>query len=117
MGISITYDSLPVDDNDGDHVEASASADEGTGMRGDGEQVKWEIVAETFGLLQAQIIAGRLQTEGIPARAWQESVGQVYGMTVGPMGTGFVSVPDNFVERVQEMLAEDLTVYEDDDEE
>lgn len=70
--------------------------------------MQWENVAETMGLLPAQIIAGRLQSEGIPARAWQESLGVVHGLTIGPLGTGFVSVPREYVETALDILAEDV---------
>lgn len=70
------------------------------------EAVRWEVVAQTSGLLAARIIADRLQTEGIPARAWQESVGQAFGMVVGPLGTGNVSVPEEYVDAAQEILAD-----------
>jgi hypothetical protein len=84
-----------------------------------GEELQWEVVAETPGLLAARIIADRLQTEGIPARAWQESVGQAFGMVYGPLGTGFVSVPEAFVAQAQELLeaAENQVVDFDGEEE
>ena len=81
------------------------------------EAVQWKNVAETMGLLPAQIIAGRLQNEGIPARAWQESLGVVHGLTIGPLGTGYVSVPQEFVEQALEILdaeADDLDETEPD---
>ena len=36
------------------------------------KEIIWEVVSQAAGLLPAQIMAGRLQSEGIPARAWQE---------------------------------------------
>lgn len=78
------------------------------------EPVTWEIVAETMGLLPAQIIAGRLQSEGIPARAWQESIGMVHGLYVGPMGTGYVSVPDDYADQAVAIL-EASELADDDD--
>jgi hypothetical protein len=103
--------SLPLDqDNEQNHEnEVAATPPEQ-------QEVRWEVVAEERGLLPARIIADRLQSEGIPARAWQESVGQAYGMTVGPLGTGFVSVPEEYVERAQEILAESAEMPVDDDE-
>lgn len=89
-----TSSSLPLDD----HNKREA------GRAGGEQEVRWEVVAETPGLLPARIIADRLQSEGIPAHAWQESVGQAYGMVFGPLGTGFVSVPESFVAAAQEIL-------------
>jgi len=68
------------------------------------EEVQWEVVAQMPGLLPARIVADRLHSEGIPVRFWQESVGQAFGMTVGPLGTGYVAVPEALVERALEIL-------------
>ena len=70
--------------------------------------VQWKIVARTLGLTPATIIAGRLHAEGIPVRAWQEGAGQALGLTVGILGTGNVSVPEEFVEQALAILAEDV---------
>jgi hypothetical protein len=82
---------------------------------GQGE-IRWEEVATTSGIMQAQILAGRLQSEGIPARAWQESVGQTTGLVVGPLGMGHVLVPEAYVEQALAILADvDESVAEDDE--
>jgi hypothetical protein len=75
-------------------------------------------VAETAGLAPAEIIAGRLQSEDIPARAWQEGAGQAFGLTIGLLGTGFVVVPEEYVDRAKEILdaEDDFDAYEDYDE-
>jgi hypothetical protein len=69
------------------------------------EEIIWRNVAKTGGLLQAQIMAGRLQAEGIPARAWQEGAGGALGLTVGLLGTGYLDVPEEYVAQAQEILA------------
>ncbi|HEX6384005.1 MAG TPA: DUF2007 domain-containing protein [Anaerolineae bacterium] len=71
---------------------------------GGSEEVRWEIVASTAGLTPATIIAGRLQSEGIPARAWQEGAGQALGLTVGLLGTGYVTVPEHYAEEARKIL-------------
>ncbi|MBK8985653.1 MAG: DUF2007 domain-containing protein [Chloroflexi bacterium] len=63
-------------------------------------------VAKTYGLTQATIIAGRLQSEGVPARAWQEGAGQATGLIIGKLGTGHVVVPAAFEQKALEILAE-----------
>jgi hypothetical protein len=68
------------------------------------------------GLTQAAIIAGRLQAEGIPARAWQEGAGQALGLTVGLLGTGYVAVPAELVEEAEAVLDEEFEVDEDEEE-
>jgi hypothetical protein len=113
-------DSLPHDEEDVDSrpKPETAPVTRATETTPSGkETVQWENVAETMGLLPAQIIAGRLQNEGIPARAWQESLGVVHGLTIGPLGTGHVSVPREFVEQALEILdaeADDLDETEPD---
>lgn len=77
-------------------------------LGGEAEPVRWEIVAKTNGLLAAQIQTGRLQAEGIPARAWAESAGVAIGLTVGLLGTGYVSVPEEYVGLAHEILAEEF---------
>ncbi len=72
---------------------------------GGSDEVRWEIVATAPGIAVAHIIAGRLQAEGIPARAWQEAAGQAIGLTVGLLGTGYVSVPQEFADQAREILA------------
>jgi len=91
------------------------SADETT--PGDQKETRWEEVATTPGLTTAQILAGRLQAEGIPARAWQESVGQAAGLVVGILGTGHVVVPEPLAERAREILADVDSYIDEDDEE
>lgn len=68
--------------------------------------IRWVIVTKTPGLAPATIIAGRLQAEGIPARAWQEGAGQALGLTVGILGTGNVAVPGDYAEKARQILAE-----------
>jgi hypothetical protein len=76
------------------------------------QEVKWVEVAQTFGLTQAQIIAGRLQAENIPAYAWQEGAGQATGLVVGLLGAGHVMVPEEFEERALEILSDDVEIDE-----
>lgn len=63
-------------------------------------------VAQTFGLAQAQILAGRLQAEGIPAYAWQEGAGQAAGLVIGLLGAGHVMVPEEYEERALDILSD-----------
>jgi hypothetical protein len=69
------------------------------------------------GITPATIVAGRLQAEGIPVRAWQEGAGQALGLTVGLLGTGYVAVPEEYVAQALEILATDVEIAEDWDEE
>lgn len=73
-------------------------------------EIRWEVVAQTPGLTPATIIAGRLQSEGIPVRAWQEGAGQALGLTVGLLGTGYVAVPDDYADEARRILADDVEI-------
>ncbi len=68
--------------------------------------INWVEVAQTYGLTQAQIVAGRLQAEGIPAYAWQEGAGTATGLVIGLLGAGHVMVPEEYEERALEILSD-----------
>lgn len=73
-------------------------------------EIRWEIVARMPGITPATILAGRLQVEGIPVRAWQEGAGQALGLTVGLLGTGYVAVPEEYVDQALEILNTDVSI-------
>ncbi|MBP6015101.1 MAG: DUF2007 domain-containing protein [Candidatus Promineofilum sp.] len=78
------------------------------------QEVRWEVVAQTPGITAAEIIAGRLQSEGIPARAWQEGAGEALGLLVGLLGTGHVVVPEEYAQRARAILeADELAMDEE----
>ena len=87
------------------------------GQPGEVEQVRWEVVEKTAGITPAEIIAGRLQAEGIPARAWQEGAGEAIGLMVGLLGTGHVVVPEALAEQARAILAADAAAFAAEEEE
>ena len=99
-------------ENEDDEVKESMSE---TNTPGGEQETKWQVVTETAGLTTAEIIVGRLQAEGIPARAWQEGAGQAFGLTVGLLGTGYVLVPEPFLDKAKEILATSEEFAADDD--
>lgn len=102
----VTYQASFSGDNRDDSAPESTSP-------GGPDVVRWQVVARTAGLIPAQIMAGRLQAEGIPARAWQEAAGQAIGLTVGLLGTGYVAVPVELAEPAERILASDADSLED----
>ena len=76
----------------------------------DEQETKWEVVVKTAGLAPAEIIAQRLESEGIPARAWQEGAGQAFGLTVGLLGNGYVIVPEPFLDQAKAILEESIDI-------
>ena len=89
--------------------------DEMTTNPGDQKEEKWEVVTKTAGLAPAQIIAQRLESEGIPARAWQEGAGQALGLTVGLLGNGYVMVPESYLDEAKAILASSEQIDESSD--
>lgn len=85
--------------------QSDPSQREDVAQPGGNEEVRWVTVAETFGITQATIVAGRLRAEGIPARAWQEGAGQATGLIIGQLGVGHVVVPEEFEAQASEILA------------
>lgn len=87
-------------------------------IKKDKQNGRWEVVYQTFGLMDAQVIVGRLHAEGIPARAWQEGAGKALGLTVGKLGMAHIEVPAEFVKRAEEIIQTDYSdelPFEDDD--
>jgi hypothetical protein len=68
-------------------------------------------VCVTSGLLQAEIIKGKLEANDIPALLEYESLGPVMGLTVDGLGQVRVLVPEDKVETARMLLEE----TEDDD--
>jgi len=54
---------------------------------------------------EAQIIRGRLESEGIPAMLRYESAGLVYGLTVDGLGQVEIQVPSSLAQKAKEILA------------
>lgn len=84
---------------------------------GDAQEINWVVVEKTAGITVAEIIAGRLQSEGIPARAWQEGAGEALGLIVGLLGTGHVVVPEEYADQARALLEADAAALEMEEEE
>ena len=55
--------------------------------------------------MEAQIIKGRLESEGIPVLLSYESAGLIYGITIDGLGEVKVMVPERLEEEAKEILA------------
>ena len=73
---------------------------------------QWDRVAFVPGMVRADIIKGRLQTEGIPVKLRYESAGRIYALTLDGLGEVEVLVPSDRLQRAREILAQ---VYGEDD--
>ncbi len=81
------------------------------------EPARWVAVGTHFGPAEAAIIKGRLESQDIPAVIQQEALGIVMGLTVGPLGSARVLVPEPLLDRALAVLAETFEVDEDGEDE
>jgi DNA-directed RNA polymerase subunit RPC12/RpoP len=72
-------------------------------------------LTQTLGLLQAEIIAGRLRSAGIPVWIWQEGAGKAHGLIVGSLGVGHIMVPISQLQEAAEILLESPDLVEADE--
>ena len=66
------------------------------------------VIVCTARQMEAQIIQGRLESEGIPALLSYESAGLVYGLTVNGLGEVKIMVPKRLAEEAKEILGIDV---------
>ena len=55
----------------------------------------WEIIDEVYGELQAEILRGLLEAQGIQVVLNQEGAGRAYGINVGSLGMVQIMVPSH----------------------
>jgi type 1 glutamine amidotransferase len=69
----------------------------------DNQETHLEKVYTAHGQLQAHVIKGKLESEGIPVLLQHES--QVFAVTVDGMGAVRVLVPEHLAEKAREVIA------------
>jgi hypothetical protein len=62
------------------------------------------LVYRTAGLLQAEVVKGRLESAGIPVMLDYESLGRVMGITVDGLGEVRILVPTERAEDARQLL-------------
>ncbi|MBP7964044.1 MAG: DUF2007 domain-containing protein [Caldilineaceae bacterium] len=72
------------------------------------------VVWEAANPLEAQVVKGRLASEGIPAMIRGEALGNVYGLTVGSLAQTDVLVPGALAETAIEILNSEIEWLEED---
>lgn len=70
------------------------------------DEEKWEVAYTASGMANANIVLGRLETEGIPAKLKYEAVGAIYGITIDGLGKVDVLVPASYLQKVRDVLAQ-----------
>lgn len=69
------------------------------------DQLTYEILAEVFGRLEAELIESLLEAEGIDVELVQESVGHtIYPVTVDGLGRVQIFVPKSKIQEAREWL-------------
>ena len=63
------------------------------------------VVWEAANRMEAEIVAGRLHSEGIPAIISGEVLGTIYGLTTGTLAAATVLVPAALADKAVELLA------------
>ncbi|HYA15004.1 MAG TPA: DUF2007 domain-containing protein [Syntrophales bacterium] len=76
------------------------------------DEEKWEVACRASGMTNANIMAGRLETEGIPTRLRYEAVGAIYVITIDGLGEVEIMVPEGLLDKAREVLSQS---YDDKD--
>jgi len=73
-------------------------------------ETEWIVIHIASGMINAEIVRGKLESEGIPVRIEYEAAGRIYAITVDGLGEVRVKVPYEWAERAGEILSE---IYDD----
>lgn len=76
--------------------------------------IQWEVVAYLSDSIEAEILRGLLQAQGVEVWLSQEGAARAIGLTVGPVGEIAILVPSHQFEQALDVLeAYDQGDYED----
>jgi hypothetical protein len=64
----------------------------------------WKSIITVQGELQAEVVRGLLEAQGIPVHLSQEGVARAYGLGVGPLSEVDILVPDNYHRAAQDVI-------------
>lgn len=65
---------------------------------------KWVSAITVQGELQAEILRGLLEAQGVPVQLSGEGVARVYGLTAGPLAEVDLLVPETKLSEAQEVV-------------
>jgi hypothetical protein len=68
------------------------------------EELKWEILVEVQGRLEAEFLKSYLEANGIEVELFQESVGQTMGITIDGLGSVQIFVPKDQAQEARQLL-------------
>ena len=71
------------------------------------DELKWEILTEVQGRLEAEFIKSYLESQGIESELFQESVGHhIYPVTIDGLGRVQIFVPKDQAQEARALLEE-----------
>ncbi|MBN2463606.1 MAG: DUF2007 domain-containing protein [Dehalococcoidia bacterium] len=70
------------------------------------EKTELTTVYIASGQIEAEIVKGRLESEGVPAILRYEAAGLIYGLTIDGLGQVEVQVPSSLAQHAREILAD-----------
>lgn len=71
------------------------------------DELKWEVLTEVQGRLEAEFIKSYLEAQGIDVELFQESVGHhIYPVTIDGLGRVQIFVPKEEAEEARRLLEE-----------
>lgn len=91
-------------ENSGETMLDSSAASHSTTAGGKDDQSP-VVVWDAANRMEAEIVAGRLHSEGIPAIVRGEALGTIYGLTTGTLAAATVLVPALLAEKALAILA------------
>ena len=72
----------------------------------------WSVVTTASGMVNARIITGRLESEGIPTRLKYDVAGSLYAVTIDGLGAVEIMVSTCDFERAISILSESYEDFE-----
>ena len=66
----------------------------------------WQVVAEISGEVQAELLRGLLEAQGIQVLLNQEGAGRAYGLAIGSLGTVQILTPKSSAEIARQVLSD-----------
>jgi hypothetical protein len=66
--------------------------------------MKYEVLTEVSGRLEAEFVKSYLEANGIDVELFQESVGQTMGLTIDGLGTVQIFVPKDQAAEARQLL-------------
>jgi len=80
------------------------------------DEQRWELIVEVSGEVQAELMRGLFEAQGIPVLLIQEGAGRAYGLNVGPMGQVQILAPAHLSDSAKQVLSDYYAgVFEEED--